>query len=270
MKLPILFSAVFCISLATCTLPPAESSPPFTNGKWIDLTYSFSGESVYWPTADNFKLDTVSEGITAGGYFYSAYSFCAAEHGGTHLDAPYHFADGKWTTDQIPLDNLTGYAFVIDVSDKTTNNADYQVSIDDITNWEKEHGAIPEGVILLFRTGWGSFYPDAAKYLGTTLKGAEGVAQLHFPGIHPEAAEWLVKNRKIKAVGIDTPSIDFGQSKEFKTHRVLYGENICGFENVANLNELPVSGAYIVALPMKIKGGSGAPLRIIAWLKAEG
>ena len=270
MKCPLLLTGITCLFITRCTMPPENGSLLFTDGHWIDLTYSFSGETVYWPTAENFKLDTVSAGVTEGGYFYSAYSFCAAEHGGTHLDAPYHFADGKWTTDQVPLENLTGYAIVIDVSGKTNNNPDYQISVDDLTGWEKEHGKIPEGAILIFHTGWGRFYPDAQKYLGTTEKGTAGVAQLHFPGIHPEAAQWLVKNRKIKAAGIDTPSIDFGQSKDFKTHQVLYGENICGFENLAHLDQLPVTGAYIVALPMKIKGGSGAPLRIIAWLKEEG
>ncbi|MBD0297112.1 MAG: cyclase family protein, partial [Flavisolibacter sp.] len=100
-----------------------------------------------------------------------------------------------------------------------------------------------------------------------TMRGTEGVAQLHFPGIHPDAAQWLVQHRKIKAVGLDTPSVDYGQSKDFKPHQLLYAQNICGFENVANLNQLPVKGAYIIALPMKIKGGSGGPLRIIAWLQ---
>ncbi|MBD0368833.1 MAG: cyclase family protein [Flavisolibacter sp.] len=240
---------------------------PFQKGRWIDLTYSFSNETLYWPTAETFKLDTAFEGITPGGFYYSAFNFRAAEHGGTHLDAPFHFARGKWATDQIPLDNLTGNAVIIDVSAKALKNADYQISVDDLTTWEKANGTIPDNAIVLFRTGYGAYYPDAAKYLGTTARGTEGVAQLHFPGLHPDAAQWLVQHRKIKAVGLDTPSVDYGQSKDFKTHQILYAQNICGFENVANLNQLPVKGAYIIALPMKIKGGSGGPLRIIAWLQ---
>lgn len=254
---------VWVILFSSCR---ETSTPSFERGDWIDLTYSFSGETIYWPTAETFKLDTAFEGNTTGGYFYSAYNFCAAEHGGTHLDAPVHFAKGKWTADQVPLGQLTGPAAVIDVSARALKNPDYQVSIQDVEAWEKENGTLPDHSILLFRTGYGIYYPDAAKYLGTAQRGPEAVALLHFPGISPQLAEWLVKNRKIKAAGLDTPSVDYGQSKDFQTHRILYAQNICGFENVANLDALPATGAYVVALPMKIKGGSGAPLRIIAWL----
>jgi kynurenine formamidase len=239
----------------------------FSSGKWIDLSYDFSDKTLYWPTAQGFRFDTAFEGVTPAGFYYSAFNFCAAEHGGTHLDAPVHFAKGKWAADEIPLENLMGAAVVIDVSDKALKDPDYQVTVDDISSWEKTNAAIPDNSILLFRTGYGSFYPDAKKYLGTDERGAEAVAKLHFPGIHPDAAEWLIKNRKIKAVGIDAASIDYGQSKDFKTHQVFYGSNIPGFENVANMDKLPVKGAYIIALPMKIKGGSGGPLRIIAGLK---
>ena len=146
-------------------------------------------------------------------------------------------------------------------------NADYLISVADIESWEKKNNLIPGNAVLLFRTGYGTYYPDAKKYLGTDERGAEAVAKLHFPAIDPAAAEWLVKNRKIKSVGIDVASVDYGQSKDFRTHQVLYAQNIPGFENVANMDQLPVKGAYIFALPMKIKGGSGGPLRIIAWVK---
>ena len=237
--------------------------------KWIDLSYDFSDQTLYWPTANGFKLDTAFEGVTPAGFYYSAYNYCAAEHGGTHLDAPVHFSKGKWSTDQIPLENLTGEAIVIDVSEKALKDADYQITSSDIEEWEKTNGQIPENSILLFKTGYGTFYPDANKYLGTSERGAEAVAKLHFPGIHPDAAEWIVKNRKVKAVGLDVASVDYGQSTEFKTHQVLYGQNIPGFENVANLDKLPMKGAYVIALPMKIKGGSGGPLRIVALIPRE-
>ena len=243
-----------------------DNTSRFEKGRWIDLSYAFSDQSIYWPTAEQFKLDTAFEGTTPGGYFYAAFNFCAAEHGGTHLDAPYHFAKGKWATDQIPLENLTGNAIVIDVSSKALKNPDYLVSVQDVEAWEKANGKIPDGAIVLFRTGYGAYYHDAAKYLGTTKRGAEAVSMLHFPGIDPELAAWIVKNRKIKAVGLDTASVDYGQSNDFRTHRILYSQNICGFENVANLDKLPTKNAYIIALPMKIQGGSGAPLRIVAWL----
>lgn len=237
--------------------------------KWIDLSYDFSDQTLYWPTANRFKFDTAFNGITPAGFYYEAYNYCAAEHGGTHLDAPSHFAKGKWSTDQIPLDRLTGEAVVIDVSAKASTSPDYQIDVADVEAWEKTNGKLADDIMVLFRTGYGSFYPDAKKYLGTDQRGPDAVANLHFPGIHPDLAGWLVKNRKIKAVGLDVASVDYGQSKDFKTHQVLYEQNICGFENVANLDKLPVKGSFIVALPMKIKGGSGGPLRIVAIVPGE-
>jgi len=262
--LPFLF-----IIAISCTQPVEKEtlSQFLAKGKWIDLSYDFSSETIYWPNNPvGFKLDMQFNGKTAGGYYYSSNTFFSPEHGGTHLDAPVHFAEGKWSADEIPLEQLLGEAVVIDVTAKTTHNADYQITVDDITAWEKENGTIPDGAIVLFRTGWGKFYPDASKYLGTAEKGEAATAKLHFPAIHPELAAWLIKNRNVKAVGIDTPSIDYGQSKDFKTHQLFYAENIPGFENVANLDSLPTKGAYVFALPMKIKGGSGGPLRMIAWV----
>jgi len=178
-----------------------------------------------------------------------------------------HFAQGHQTTDQVPLEHLTGRAVVIDVSERALKDVDYLISVQDIEAWENANGKIPDSTIVLFRTGYGKYYPDAKKYFGTDEKGAGAIPHLHFPGIDPATAEWLSTNRTVKAVGLDTPSIDYGQSKEFKTHQVLLAKDIPAFENVANLDQLPVTGAYIVALPMKIKNGSGGPLRIIAWVK---
>jgi kynurenine formamidase len=248
----------------------ADAASFFSKGKWIDLTYSFSTETLYWPSVTTtFHLDTVFNGQTPGGYFYSAYSYSAPEHGGTHLDAPVHFAKNKNAADEIPLEQLTGSAVVIDVTAKVISNKDYLITIQDVQDWETKNGRIPDNSMVLFKTGFGKYYPDAKMYLGTTEKGPAGIANLHFPGIDPNLSEWLVKNRKIKAVGLDTASVDYGQSKDFKTHQILYGANIIGFENVANLDVLPATGAYIIALPMKIKGGSGAPLRIIALVEKQ-
>ncbi|MGI9055886.1 MAG: cyclase family protein [Pyrinomonadaceae bacterium] len=245
---------------------PKTQNTDFTNGKWIDLSYDFSDETVYWVTAKEFEKETVAEGKTDSGFFYSAYNYSAAEHGGTHIDAPVHFAEGRQTVDQIPLEQLIAPAVKVDVSAKASANPDYQISIEDLTNWEKTNGQIPDGNILFLQTGFGKFYPDKLKYLGTDKRGDAVVKDLHFPGLAPEAAKWLVANRKIKAVGLDTASIDYGQSKDFGSHVALMSENIPAFENVANLDQLPAKGATVIALPMKIKNGSGAPLRIIALL----
>jgi kynurenine formamidase len=242
------------------------TTPGFTEGAWLDLTYDLSSETVYWPTSERFKLETVAEGKTPAGYYYSAYKFCAAEHGGTHIDAPIHFAEGRKSVDQLPLSQLIGPAIKIDVSAKALSDRDYLISVDDIQAWESRHGSIRDGSIVFFETGYGRFWPDAEKYLGTALRGDAGVAVLHFPGLHPDAAAWLVSNRRIKAVGIDTASIDYGQSKTYDTHVTLMTNNIPAFENVAELGQLPATGAHVIALPIKIKGGSGGPLRIAALL----
>jgi len=233
--------------------------------QWIDLTYSFDSTSLYWPNnPTGFQHVKDFAGVNMMGFYYSSFSLRAPEHGGTHMDAPIHFAENKLTADKLPLTSLTGNSIVIDVSEKALKNRDYLISVDDILQWEERNGKIEDSVIVLFRTGYGKFYPDRKNYFGTDELGQDAIPGLHFPGISKEACQWLVDSKVIKAVGIDTPSLDYGQSVDFLAHRVLLGNNIPGFENVANLDLLPETGVYVVALPMKIGQGSGAPLRIIA------
>lgn len=255
-----LLTSLFIVSCRT-------AAPQFPNGRIVDLSHAFDAETVYWPTAEPFRLEKDFEGVTEKGYYYAANKFSAAEHGGTHIDAPVHFAKGHNTVDQIPLDQLTGAAVVVDVTKQCAGNPDYQISAEDLTAWEKEQGRIPEGAILLLRTGYGKLWPDRKKYLGTDERGAGAVPGLHFPGLAPAAAQWLTQNRSIKAIGLDTPSIDYGQSTLFESHRTLFEKNIPAFENLADLDQLPTKDFYVIALPMKIKGGSGGPLRIIAIVK---
>lgn len=257
-----------CFSVS-CTESGAENLTvditDLSSRKIIDLTHVFSEKTIYWVTAKEFELDTVFKGHTDKGYYYSANNICAAEHGGTHVDAPIHFAEGKQSVEEIPIQNLVGPAIKVDVSSRALEDRDYQISIDDFKEWEANQGkTLPDGSIVLVQTGYGQYYPDKIKYLGTDERGEEAVAKLHFPGLSPEAAQWLVDERNIKAFGLDTPSLDYGQSTDFKTHVILLSENIPGFENLANLDQLPAEGFEIIALPMKIKGGSGAPLRVIA------
>lgn len=259
----ILLSSVFFRS-ACCA-----EAPPFANGRWIDLTQEYSSETIYWPTASGFVLEKEFCGTTPKGYFYAANRYSASEHGGTHLDAPIHFAEGRRTIEQLSLDQFMGAAVVMDVSPKALKDPDYQIAVADLKAWESAHGRIPRGAIVLLRTGYAQYWPDAKKYLGTAEKGQQGVDNLHFPGLHPDAARWLVNERAIKAVGLDTASIDYGQSKLFETHRVLCGNDVLPLENLAALDKLPPTGAYVIALPMKIKGGSGSPLRMIAWVPAN-
>ncbi len=255
-----------CQTSAPPAAPPAAATAPpvFPAGRLVDLSHTYDRSTVFWPTADTFRLETVADGVTPGGYYYAANNFFSSEHGGTHLDAPVHFAQGAQSVEQIPLDRLVGAAYVVDVTDRATANADHQVTVEDLARTEAAQGPIPRDAIVLLRTGFSTRWPDAARYLGTALRGEPGARALHFPGLHPDAAAWLVANRTIKAIGIDTASIDFGQSTAFESHRTLYAKNIPAFENLTGLEALPLTGAWIVALPMKIGGGSGAPLRAMA------
>ena len=260
-----LFVLPFAV-FATISLSNAFATP-VQHGKWIDLTHPFSEKTLYWPTAKSFTLEQEFHAHTDKGYFYAANRYSASEHGGTHIDAPIHFLEKGKTVDQLSLDQLSGDAIVIDVARKAATNRDYQISVNDIKAFEAKHGRIPKDAIVLFRTGFAKRWPDAKTYLGTSERGQDAVAKLHFPGLHPDAARWLVKNRTIKAVGLDTASIDYGQSKLFESHQVLMAKNIPAFENVASLDKLPPTGSYIAAFPMKIQGGSGSPLRIAALVK---
>ncbi len=268
---PLYFIAFFliCISCNNTNkqfIDKNESTNQLSNKIIVDLSHAYSEETIYWVTAKEFQLDTVFRGDTDKGFFYTANNFETAEHGGTHIDAPIHFARHGQTVENIPLEKLVGNTIKIKVSDNALKDRDYLISIEDFTTWETTHGQIPDGSIVLLETGFSKFYPDKLKYLGTDMRGDEAVKELHFPGLSAEAAKWLVENRNINAIGIDTPSIDYGQSQYFKSHVILLSENIPAFENLMNLHKLPAKGFQIVALPMKIKGGSGAPLRIIALL----
>ncbi len=232
----------------------------------VDLTYAFDSDTIFWPTEEGFVLEKGNEGVVEEGYYYAAHRFRTAEHGGTHIDAPIHFHADRPTVDEIPLNRLVGPAVLVDVSDRCAEDPDHRASVADFEAWENQHGPIPTASIVLIRTGFGRFWPDRKAYLGTDERGASAVAKLHFPGLHPDAARWLIAERQIRAVGLDTASIDHGPSKQFETHRALFEASVPAFENLAGLDELPPTGFTVVALPIKIRGGSGGPLRAIAIL----
>ena len=233
-------------------------------GTVVDLTHPFDAGTIFWPTEEGFVIEKEFAGKTDEGYYYAANRFRMAEHGGTHIDAPAHFHEGGDTVDRIPLERLMGPAVLVDVSGRCARDRDYEAGVADFTGWEKANGRIPDGAIVILRTGFGAFWPDRARYLGTAERGKAAVPKLHFPGLGVEGARWLVEERRIKAVGLDTASIDHGPSSTFETHRALFARGVPAFENLANLHRLPATGFTIIALPMKIAGGSGGPLRAIA------
>lgn len=230
----------------------------------VDLTWTLDAATIAWPTSPDFELETQFDGVTEGGWYYRSHVLHVPEHAGTHLDAPVHFFEGRHTTDEIPLSRLIGPGVVIDVTETCAADRDHLVGRDDFAAWEAEHGAMPEGAIVLLRTGHGAFWPDRERYMGTDERGPDAVPKLSFPGLDPDAVEWLVGERKIRAIGLDTPSIDRGKSTTFDAHVALSSHDVPVFENVAQLEKLPPLGFTIVALPVKVGNGSGGPLRIIA------
>jgi kynurenine formamidase len=232
--------------------------------KIIDLTYTFNTTTIYWPTEHPFVHEFEHYGMTPGGYFYSSAKFAAPEHVGTHMDAPIHFSKDAISVDQVPLSWMVGPAAVIDFSERAANNPDAMLSVNDIKKWESAHGNIPDGAIVIARSGWGRYWPDKKRYLGTDKFG--DVTHLRFPGFSADAVKYLLDNRKVVAIAIDTASMDPGNSKDFPVHRLWLGADKVGFENVAHTDKLPESGATIFCIPMKIGRGTGAPTRIFALL----
>lgn len=256
-----------------CAVPEGESSPPpspppslldqLAAAHVVDLSHSYDADTLYWPTSPSkFELERLAYGPTEAGFFYSANSLATPEHGGTHLDAPIHFAEGRRTAEQIPLEQLMAPGVVIDVREQAAADRDYRLTPEDLAAHEAAHGAVPEGSIVMLNTGWSAFWPDAKEYLGDDTAG--DASKLSFPSYGAEAARILVEERKVAAIGVDTASIDYGPSTDFIVHQIANGANVPGLENVTNLDRLPATGSWIIALPMKIAGGSGGPVRIVA------
>ncbi len=232
----------------------------------VDLSHPYNSDTLYWPTSPSrFERRQLAFGETDGGYFYSAFSICTPEHGGTHLDAPQHFAADGFPTDAIPLENLIAPAIVIDVSKKAAADRNYRLSARDVRLFEDRHGRIKPGDIVLLRSGWSQYWPDAKSYLGDDTPG--DASNLQFPSYGEDAARLLVEGRKVAILGVDTASIDFGKSQDFVVHRIAAARNISGLENLTNLHRLPATGSLVVALPMKIEGGSGGPVRVVALVR---
>lgn len=237
----------------------AEAGP-----RVLDLTYPFDDRTQVWPSNPPFHRDSTQRGGTETEAWYATGQVALSEHAGTHMDAPIHFAQGQAGVDGIPVEHLMGPAVVIDVRAAVAVDRDYRLSIMDVHRWEASHGAIPTGAIVMMLTGWGAYWNDRDRYFGSATPDVP--TTLHFPGFSKETAELLVTERHISGIGIDTPSIDYGPSQDFVVHRVVNAAGLYGLENMAGLAEVPASGATLVALPMKIAGGTGAPVRIIAIL----
>ncbi len=266
-RVPVLLVILFLIFTAAVPAHAAQADPlakvfaAIRSGdiSVIDLTHELDGESPYWPEGKAqtpFHAEVVA---TFPKYGYFARAISLPEHFGTHMDAPAHFDPDGSTVDQILPRELLVPAVVVDVRQQVKADQDYRVSVADLQRWEHAHRAWPAGAAVFIFTGWSSRWPSQEKYMN---QDAQGV--LHFPGLSVEAAKYLVEHAHPVAIGIDTGSIDYGPSKNFEAHHVTMKAGLYHLENLANLDRLPARGAYIIALPMKLRGGSGSPTRVVA------
>jgi kynurenine formamidase len=264
--------ALACAAVALATQPrlaARPAAPQATSDAWlsgiasgktrvVDLTYALAPGLPSWPGSPATFEATVNATIEKNGHF--ARTFTLYEHYGTHMDAPAHFAAGKETLDQIPVNHLLGPAVVIDATAEVAKNPDYQLPASSIESWEAKHGTIPAGAIVLLNTGWAKRWPDEARYRNVDANGT-----MHFPGYSAEAAKLLV-SRGVSGIGLDTLAVDYGPSTDHIVHHTILSQDIFILENVADMSELPESGAFVIAAPIKLEGGSGGAVRVFVIL----
>jgi len=260
----ILILLFFCI-LTSSLVSNSVGHPLRENMDLLDLSYPINNNTLHWITSRPFEMRVIYNGTKSEGgtsFWLQSEDVAFNSHTGTHMDAPCHFAYGRWCVTDIPLEHLVDRpAAVVDVTKECQSNPDYQVTIDDITRHEAKYGKLPDACILLIKTGWSRYWPIKEQYFGSE---SNDVTQLHFPGIHITTARWLAQNRHLVGIGIEGPSIDAGQSLDKGTHVALYDHNVYGLENLPNLHRLPARGAVLTVLPLKTERASGAPVRIIA------
>jgi kynurenine formamidase len=226
----------------------------------VDLTHSINDQVPPFNFAQRADYKVTTQATIAKDKVF-ARNFSMPEHYGTHIDAPAHFAAGMWTVDQIPPERLIAPMIVLDIGSKTQTNADYQLSVEDIADWEQIHGQIPGNAVVMLNTGWGSRWNSTKDFRNADVKGV-----MHFPGYSLNAAKFLTEARAVLALGIDTLSVDFGQSTDFPVHHYTMPHSVYHLEGVANLDHLPATGSMVIAAPIKLEGGSGGPVRILALL----
>jgi kynurenine formamidase len=243
--------------------PPANllANIPSGNTQVIDLTYAINDKLVPWPGDKRFFEARDNATIEKDGVFTR--SFWMLEHYGTHLDAPIHFPPGKIPVDKIPVKQFFGPAVVIDIQSESAKNADYLVDVAHVEAWEKRHGEIPAGAIVLLRTGWASRWPDVKRY-----RNQDALGKMHFPGFSVEAVKLLL-DRKVSGLGCDTLSVDYGASSDYPVHHLGLGAGVYNLENLADLSNLPETGAFLIVAPIKLEGGSGGPVRVFALIPSD-
>ena len=238
---------------AAIAVTPAQAQRSFS--RVVDLTHTLSPE---FPTFFGVPGIVMEKRYTLKKDGANVNWWHLAEHAGTHIDAPFHYSESGATVDMIPADQLVVPLAVVDVSAKAARNADYAMSRQDLAEWEAKNGRLPDGCCVAMHSGWAQ-HATNAKFAG---KDAAGV--MHFPGVDPAAADWLLKQRRVAGLAVDTLSLDPGNSKTFKAHATWLPSGRWGIENIANLDKVPETGATLVVGAPKVKGATGGPSRIFA------
>ncbi len=239
--------------------------------KIVDLTHTLSSDfpalqlppefAQVWA----FKQEKISRYDDAGPAWYWN-NFSCGEHTGTHFDAPIHWVTGKDypnnSVDTIDPKNFIAPAVVVDASAEVADNEDWILTLDFLQKWEEKHGQIPAGAWVLFRTDWHKRISNPAAFANMKDDGP------HTPGPSHDAVKWLVEERDVLGFGVETINTDAGQSlnwpEPLPCHTLMHGANKYGLQCLRNLDQLPATGAVIIAAPLKIADGSGSPLRVLA------
>jgi kynurenine formamidase len=227
----------------------------------IDLTHNLNDHSPNWEGSEQSPFQAKKLGDIERDGYYSRI-FTTQEHYGTHLDAPAHFAKGMWTVDKIPVERLVRPLVVLDVRSKARSNPNYEVSVQDIADWESARGEIPTGAVVMAYTGWDGRWNSQKEF-----RNVGGDHLSHYPGFSLDAVKFLVKTRSVVGLGIDTMSVDIGATTTYPVHQFTSKQSVYHLENVANLGLVPPSGATVVVAPIKLEGGSGGPARVLALVK---
>jgi kynurenine formamidase len=248
------FASVAGAGFAAVAVTPARAQRSFSSV--IDLTHTLSPS---FPTFFGTPGIAMEKRFTLRKNGANVNWWHVLEHAGTHIDAPFHYSDSGAPLAMIPAEQLVVPLAVIDISAKAVRNADYALSKQDLAEWEAKHGRLPDGCCVAMNSGWARHATDAGKFAGRDSNDT-----MHFPGIHPEAAAWLLSERRVAGLAVDTLSLDHGPSKDFKTHTVWLPAGRWGIENIANLDKVPPAGATLIVGAPKVKDATGGPARIFA------
>jgi len=240
---------------ATAVPAPAAETRSFS--KVVDLTHTMSPDFPTFLGKPGIEMEREFEFKKDR---FNLFWWHIIEHAGTHLDAPIHFSESGLSAEKLAVEQLVVPLAVINVVYQAEQDADYLLSREDLAKWEAKYGRLPAGCCVAMHSGWGELVAaDPARFEGRDVNGT-----MHFPGFAPEAAAWLLKERQVAGIAVDTMSLDHGPSRTFRTHQLWLPSGRWGLENVANLDKVPEAGATLVVGAAKVKDSTGGLARVMA------